>query len=214
MHADHGAARPTTISNTFVIRDGGEPDLVVPEAEQHTLEELPDHVLVFLLGSRYCDTDCLMEEAGPPFGSSPLWGWVVVQVRSAMTFIGGRLRERACHRPADRLGRSPGGPWRVSRLRATLRSPFCPPPEHPRALSVRAILGDIGVPADPAPMDFICWFRGLPVGRAVHFSCRQLMPRVGGILMGRGRDVTHVALSTSFCRSTLAEFKVTTDSVI
>ena len=67
-----------TISNTFVIRDGGEPDLVVPEAEQHALEDLPDHVLVFLLGSRYCDTDRLMDEAWALFGTTAL-GWARVQ---------------------------------------------------------------------------------------------------------------------------------------
>jgi hypothetical protein len=36
---------------------------VVPEAEQQPLDDLPDHVLVFLLGSRYCDTDRLNSEA-------------------------------------------------------------------------------------------------------------------------------------------------------
>ena len=67
-----------TISNEFIVRDGGEPDLVVPEAEQHALEDLPDHVLVFLLGSRYCDTDRLSEEAWSLFGGTAP-GWPRVQ---------------------------------------------------------------------------------------------------------------------------------------
>ena len=67
-----------TISNEFTIRDSGAPDLVVPEAEQQPLDDLPDHVLVFLLGSRYCDTDRLSSEAWSLFGSTPP-GWGRVQ---------------------------------------------------------------------------------------------------------------------------------------
>ena len=67
-----------TISNAFVARDSGEPDLVVPTAEQHPLDDLPDHVLAFLLGSRYCDTDRLSDEAWALFGKTPP-GWARVQ---------------------------------------------------------------------------------------------------------------------------------------
>ena len=110
-----------TISNAFVIRDGGEPDLVVPEAEQHALEDLPDHVLVFLLGSRYCDTDRLMDEAWALFGTTAL-GWARVQV--ICDYVHERLelvRAREC--PPDRLGRSTGRAAVCVATSRTSRSP-------------------------------------------------------------------------------------------
>ena len=93
-----------TISNEFIVRDGGEPDLVVPEAEQHALEDLPDHVLVFLLGSRYCDTDRLSEEAWSLFGGTAAGlaagpGDLRLRPRPA------RVRLRACELIPHRLGR-------------------------------------------------------------------------------------------------------------
>ena len=36
---------------------------VVPSARQHAVQDLPDEALVFLLGSRYCETDRLSETA-------------------------------------------------------------------------------------------------------------------------------------------------------
>src|SRR5688572_8247279 len=57
-----------TISSEFVINDSGEPDIVEPDAEQLPVEELPDDVLLYLLGSRYCDTDHLSTLAWSLFG--------------------------------------------------------------------------------------------------------------------------------------------------
>jgi transglutaminase-like putative cysteine protease len=74
-------------------------------------------------------------------------------------------------------------------------------------------LGDIGVPADPNPMDFSAWFEAFLDGRWYTFDARHNIPRIGRILMARGRDATDVALSTSFGPSKLVGFKVFTDEV-
>ena len=48
---------------TCVINDTGQPDEVASGAGQDSVEDLPEEVLVFLLGSRYCETDLLSETA-------------------------------------------------------------------------------------------------------------------------------------------------------
>ncbi len=72
-------------------------------------------------------------------------------------------------------------------------------------------LGDIGVPPDPAPMDFSAWFEAYLGGRWYTFDARHNIPRIGRILMARGRDATDVAISTSFGPCVLAGFKVITE---
>ena len=61
-----------------IIRDTAEPDVVVPYAQQHAVQDLPEETLVFLLGSRYCETDLLSQAAWHLFGQSPP-GWTRVQ---------------------------------------------------------------------------------------------------------------------------------------
>ena len=68
----------TTISTDFQIYDLGKPDVVALDAVQHDIKDLPDDVLVFLLGSRYCDTDRLGDFAWATFGGTQP-GWSRVQ---------------------------------------------------------------------------------------------------------------------------------------
>jgi transglutaminase-like putative cysteine protease len=75
-------------------------------------------------------------------------------------------------------------------------------------------LGDIGVPKDPAPMDFSAWFEAYLGGRWYTFDARHNRPRIGRILIGRGRDAADVAITTSFGPSNLTAFKVITDEVV
>ena len=57
------------LSTDALVRDTGQPDPVVPHARQTPVEELPDETLLFLLGSRYCETDRLSETAWHLFGN-------------------------------------------------------------------------------------------------------------------------------------------------
>ena len=73
-------------------------------------------------------------------------------------------------------------------------------------------MGDIGVPV-VEPMDFSAWFEAYLGGEWYTFDARNNRPRIGRILMARGRDATDVAISTSFGANTLTGFKVFTDEV-
>jgi transglutaminase-like putative cysteine protease len=199
-----------TVSNSFVVRDSGEPDLVVPQAEQHALEDLPDHVLVFLLASRYCETDRLADQAGALFGGTPP-GWARVQ--AICDYVHERLEFGYHHASSFRTAWDGHNEQRgVCRDFAHLAITFC------RCMNIPAryctgYLGDIGVPKDPAPMDFSAWFEVFLSGQWYAFDARHNRPRIGRVLMARGRDATDVALTTSFGPTTLARFTVVTDEI-
>ena len=69
-------------------------------------------------------------------------------------------------------------------------------------------LGDIGVPPTRRPMDFSAWFEVYLGGRWYTFDARHNEPRIGRVLMARGRDAVDVALTTSFGQTTLTGFIV------
>jgi hypothetical protein len=60
------------IASTAVLHDSGSPDPVNHGARQHPVEDFPADALVFLLGSRYCETDRLSETAWHLFSHSPM----------------------------------------------------------------------------------------------------------------------------------------------
>ena len=199
-----------TISSDFVVRDSGQPDAFAPDAVQHPVEELPDDALVYLLGSRYCETDRLSDAAWSLFGGTPL-GWARVQaicdyVHDRITF---GYQHAKCTRTAwdghqEQLG--------VCRDFAHLAVTLC------RCMNIPAryctgYLGDIGVPPVDDPMDFSAWFDVYLGGRWYTFDARHNRPRIGRILMARGRDATDVAITTTFGSCTLAGFRVITEEV-
>ena len=200
----------TKISTAFEIYDSGEPDPVAPNAVQHDIQNLPDDVLVFLLGSRYCDTDRLSEFAWSQFANAPLgWG----RVQAICDFVHNHIAFN--YQNADSLRTAHGGysdRTGVCRDFAHLAITLC------RCMNIPAryctgYLGDIKVPPVPDPMDFSAWFEAYLSGRWYTFDARHNHPRVGRVLMAVGRDATDVALSTSFGPSRLAHFEVVTDEV-
>ncbi|HTZ80111.1 MAG TPA: transglutaminase family protein [Stellaceae bacterium] len=198
------------LSASTVVRDSGAPDDVAPDASMQPIAELPDDSLVFLLGSRYCETDRLSDTAWSMFGATPP-GWARVQaicdfVHEHIAF--GYQHARATKTAMDVFGERQG----VCRDFAHLAVALC------RCMSIPAryctgYLGDIGVPPDPAPMDFSAWFEAYLGGRWYTFDARHNVPRIGRILIARGRDAADVALTTSFGPTTLAGFKVVSDEV-
>jgi transglutaminase-like putative cysteine protease len=198
------------IRNDFVIADSGLPDEVAPDARQQDVGDLPDDVLVYLLGSRYCDTQKLTPLAWSLFGGvTP--GWQRVQA------ICDYAHDRICfgyeHARCDRTA-SEGHEERVGVCRdfAHLAVTLC------RCMNIPAryctgYLGDIGVPADPAPMDFSAWFEVYLDSRWFTFDARHNHPRIGRIVMARGRDAADVAISTAFGTAQLVRFSVVTDGV-
>jgi transglutaminase-like putative cysteine protease len=62
-------------------------------------------------------------------------------------------------------------------------------------------------------MDFSGWFEAYIGGAWYAFDPRNHVPRVGRILIARGRDAADVAISTSFGPNTLESFRVWTDEL-
>jgi transglutaminase-like putative cysteine protease len=198
------------VSTDTVIADGGLPDRVVPEARQIPIPDLPSEALIFLLGSRYCETDALSQTAWNLFGATPT-GWARVQaivdyVHTHLEF--GYPHARATRTASDAYGERRG----VCRDFAHLAVTFCRCMNIP-ARYATGYLGDIGVPLDPAPMDFSAWFEVYLEGGWHTFDARHNRPRIGRIVMAYGRDAADVALTNSFGPHGLAGFKVWTDEI-
>jgi transglutaminase-like putative cysteine protease len=199
-----------TLSCDFTIEDSGRPDPVAADAVQHPVEDLPDDILVYLLGSRYCETDRLLETAWSLFGEVKK-GWPLVQaivdfVHDHIEF--GYHHARATRTAWDGYQEQQG----VCRDFAHLAITLC------RCMNIPAryctgYLGDIGIPPVEAPMDFSAWFDVYLGGSWHTFDARHNEPRIGRILMARGRDATDTALTTYFGPAVLANFEVHTAEV-
>jgi transglutaminase-like putative cysteine protease len=199
-----------TIRRDAIIEDSGQPDPVKLEAQEIAVERLPNDTLVFTLGSRYCETDKLCDIAWQLFGST-LHGWRRVQaicdfVCNHLTFgyQYARATRTAFEAYQERVG--------VCRDFAHLAVAFCRCMNIP-ARYANGFLGDIGVPPDPAPMDYNAWFEVFLDGRWFTFDARHNMPRIGRITVSRGRDATDIPLATSFGPHTLKTFQVWTEEV-
>jgi len=198
------------IAGTGVVNDSGLPDPVVPGAVQHMVQDLPQEVLVFLLGSRYCETDHLSETAWRLFGHTPL-GWARVQ--AICDFVHAHIKfDYADARPTRTAWEAFNERRGVCRDFAHLAVALC------RCLNIPAryctgYLGDIGMPPPYGPMDFAGWFEAYLGGAWHTFDARNNMPRIGRILIARGRDAVDVAISTTFGPNTLLSFKVWTDEI-
>lgn len=199
-----------TISRSAIIEVSGDPDPVVWDAWEIPVEKLPNECLVFLLASRYCETDRLGDLAWSLFGQTTP-GWPRVQaicdfVNAHLTFgyEYARPTRTALEAYEERVG--------VCRDFTHLAVAFCRCLNIP-ARYVNGFLGDIGVPPDPSPMDYNAWFEVYLGGRWLIFDARHNMPRIGRITVSRGRDAMDVPLATSFGLHELKQFKVWTDEV-
>jgi len=198
------------MQNDAIVEDDGVPDAVCPDARQLAVEELPTDTLQFLLASRYCEVDRLTETAWQLFGATPT-GWARVQAvvdwcHTNVEF--GYAHARATKTAHDVYVERRG----VCRDFTHLAVTFC------RALNIPAryvtgYLGDIGVTPLPEPMDFSAWFEAYLDGRWWTFDARHNEPRIGRVVMARGRDATDVALTTSFGPTFLQRFVVVTEEM-
>jgi len=210
-HVIRAPAGRLTMSANFLVLDSGKPDDVAPEAMQRPLEALPVDTLVYLLGSRYCETDRLSEFAWSTFGKIPQ-GWNLVQ--TICEFVHRHIKFGYDHADATMTAYDAFQAKRgVCRDFAHLAVTLC------RCMNIPAryctgYLGDIGIPPDPLPMDFSAWFEAYVGHRWYTFDARHNEPRIGRILIARGRDATDVAIATSFGPHTLVGFKVVTDEVV
>jgi transglutaminase-like putative cysteine protease len=198
------------LSTDAIVHDTGQPDAVAPQARQTPVPELPNETLQFLLGSRYCETDRLSDQAWQLFGNAPT-GWGRVQaicdfVHRHLSF--GYQHARPTMTAHDVFHERAG----VCRDYAHLAIAFC------RCMNIPAryctgYLGDIGIPPVDEPMDFAGWFEAYLDGTWYTFDARNNTPRIGRVLIARGRDAADVAISTAFGPSTLQSFSVRAEEV-
>jgi transglutaminase-like putative cysteine protease len=207
LHLPAGGAR---LAAEGIIHDAGFTDPIAPDALLAAPESLPSDSLAYLLGSRYCETDKLMAIAWDRFGTIDN-GWRRVQaicdmVHGHITFdyAAARNTRTAAEVFEERVG--------VCRDFTHLAVAFC------RCMNIPAryctgYLGDIGVPINPDPMDFSAWFEAFLDGRWYAFDPRHNMPRIGRIVIARGRDATDVPFLNSFGAHGLATFEVITEEI-
>ena len=198
------------ISADGLIRDRGLAEPVVPDARQHPVELLPEETLVYLLPSRYCDSDNLTAVAWSMFGNTAT-GWSRVQaicdfVHQHIEF--GYQFARPTRTASEAYNERRG----VCRDYAHLAIALC------RCLNIPAryctgYLGDIGVPPVAAPMDFAGWFEAYIGGAWYTFDARNNEPRIGRVLIAQGRDAADVAISMSFGPNVLESFRVWAEEV-
>lgn len=199
-----------TLSTDGIFRDCGLPDPVAPDATQQAVQDLPFETLVYLLGSRYCDTDILSEEAWRLFENTPP-GWARVQaicdfVHETVAFD--YMQASATRTASETLAGRQG----VCRDFTHLAIAFC------RCMNIPAryctgYLSDIGEPEPYPPGDFAAWMEVFLDGRWRVFDPRNNKRRMGRILIARGRDAADVPLTQTFGPNTLEEFKVWTDEL-
>jgi transglutaminase-like putative cysteine protease len=199
-----------TLACDFVIEDSGLPDPASPGARQHTVDELPPEILFYLLGSRYCETDRLSQLAWSLFQNTPR-GWARVQ--AIVDYVHDRIEfGYAYARPTKTAWEAHEERKGVCRDYAHLAVAMC------RCMNIPAryctgYLGDIGIPFDPSPMDFSAWFEAYLDGAWHTFDARHNKPRIGRILMARGRDATDTAISTAFGSAELKRFVVVSEEL-
>jgi transglutaminase-like putative cysteine protease len=199
-------------SNDAIVEDCGLPDLQVWNSLQHNVPDLPSEVLMFLLASRYCEVDSELKEIAWRLFSGTPFGWPRVQ--AICNFVHQHIRfdyqQARANRSARDIYYERAG---VCRDFMHLAITFC------RCMNIPAryctgYLGDIGIPLQPSPMDFSAWFEAYLGGQWYIFDARHNVPRIGRVLMARGRDAADVALTTTFGMNTLQSFKVWTDEVL
>lgn len=197
-----------TITTQLLVQDSGVPEEITPTAWQRRVEELPNEMLVYLLGSHYCDTDRLSNTAWALFGQTQP-GWARVQ--AICDFVHKHIRFGYEHaRPTRTASEAYAEGVGVCRDYAHLAVAFCRCVNIP-ARYCTGYLGDMGTPPPYGPMDFAAWFEVFLDDRWHTFDARNNTPRIGRILLARGRDATDVAIATTFGPCTLSGFSVFCD---
>jgi transglutaminase-like putative cysteine protease len=201
---------PITLRYDAVVDIAGEPDPVSPGADVVSVQDLPDDALVFTLPSRYVESDLLLDTAWELFGQTPptwervqaICDWVHENVRFEMGSSGPTTTALDIYN--QRAG--------VCRDFALLSVAFC------RALNIPArytfgYLPDIAVEPPDVAMDFHTWFEAYLGDRWYTFDARHNVPRIGRVVIGRGRDAVDVALTTSYGATRLVKMTVWADEV-
>lgn len=198
-----------TIWGDATIEDSGEVDVTDWIAQEIPPADLPDETLVYLLGSRYCETDRLSQTAWDMFGHiTPGWG----RVQAVCDFVHNHIRfdyqqARSTRTAYEAFNERVGVCRDFAHLGVALLRCLNIPTRY-----VNGHLGDIGVPV-VNPMDFSAWIEVYLSGRWYTFDPRNNKPRIGRIVLARGRDAADIPLINSFGPHFLKGFRVWTYEV-
>lgn len=199
------------LSTRAVLNDSGLPDEMNPHALQTPVEQLPNEALLYLLGSRYCETDSMFNIAWE-LTANQASGWARVQ--AICDYVHNHITFDYQHaRPTRTAWQAMNEKQGVCRDYAHLAIAMC------RSINIPAryctgYLSDIGSPPPYGAMDFAAWFEAYLDGQWMIFDPRNNARLIGRILIARGRDAADVAICTSFGPNTLQHFKVYTDQII
>jgi len=199
-----------TLSYDNVVEDSGLLEPSIDGLRVHPVEELPAECMEFLVASRYCEVDRMNQMAWDLFGSIPpgtdrvhaVVDWAHRQVKFGYQYA--RPTKTAYDAYVERQGVCRDYQHLAITMLRSLNIP---------ARYATGYLGDIGVPYNPAPMDFSAWFEVYLGGYWRTMDARHNVPRIGRILQAVGRDAVDVALTTSFGPSNLVSFKVWTTDI-
>ena len=192
------------------ISDSGRPDVPIEGLRLTPVHEMPPECWRYLFASRYCEVDRMVHVAWDLFGKTPeTWE----RVQAVLDWVHGNVA----------FGYQFARPTKTAFDVYTERQGVCRDFQHLAITFLRALniparyvtgyLGDIGVPPAPNPMDFSAWAEAY-VGDAWRvIDARHNHPRIGRVLMARGRDAVDVALTTSFGSTNLTEFSVWTEEI-
>jgi len=194
------------ISTEALLDVSAQPEPRAEGAYPGAVESLPNECMQFLLGSRYCETDLLSGTAWDLFGKAPQGA---ARVQAICDYVHRHIvfddrRARPTKTAYDAYQEKAG----VCRDYAHLAITLC------RAMNIPArycsgYISDVGVPPPHSPMDFCAWFEAYVDSRWQTFDPRNNTPRIGRVLMARGRDATDVALTNAFGPADLTGFTVT-----
>ncbi|BAN27047.1 transglutaminase-like domain protein (plasmid) [Caballeronia insecticola] len=194
-----------SLSTIALLDVSDQPETRETSGQQHAVETLPDECLVFLLGSRYCETDLLSDIAWKLFSTTPpgrervqaICDYVHAHITFGYEFA--RPTKTAFQAWQERKG--------VCRDFAHLAVALC------RAMNIPAryctgYISDVGVPPPHSAMDFAAWFEAYLGDSWQTFDPRNNVPRIGRVLMARGRDAADVAISNTFGPTKLIKFDI------
>ena len=198
------------LSYDNIAEDSGKPEPKIDGARLHPVEELPSDCMRYLLASRYCEVDRMIQMAWDLFGKTP-FSWERVQ--AVMDWVHGHVK----------FGYQFARPTKTAFEACSEKQGVCRDYQHLAITMLRALniparyatgyLGDIGVPYNPAPMDFSAWMEVYLGGHWYTVDGRHNKPRIGRVLQARGRDAVDVALTTSFGPAFLQKFTVWTEEI-
>jgi transglutaminase-like putative cysteine protease len=186
------------------------PDSVSIDLPGTLIDAVPDDVLVYTLPSRHCQSDLVIGDAWRLFSDVPDGG---ARVQAICDWTHQNIEYGYGNSTSVTSGYEAYQQRRgVCRDFAHIAVMFCRAMNIP-ARYVCGYLPDIGVAYNPTPMDFHAWFEAYIGGDWRTFDARHNTPRIGRVLIARGRDAVDTAFLTAYGPSQLAGFTVWADEV-